>query len=124
MRRSAFAGMQKLSRLIVLWDDNGISIDGKVSVVRQDRPDRALQGRPDGRPTPATATTRAKSTGPSCDAKASPLPALVACKTHIGYGAPTKQDSKAAHGSPLGGGRDRGKTREVYGWSHGALRDP
>lgn len=109
------AGMQQLSRLIVLWDDNGISIDGKVSL--SDKTDQL---------------ERFKASGwsvHSCDghdpedidralteAAASPLPAFVCCKTHIGFGAPNKQDTKNAHGSPLGAA-EIALVREAYGWS-------
>lgn len=109
------AGMQQLSRLIVLWDDNGISIDGKVSL--SDKTDQL---------------ERFKASGwsvHSCDghdpqdidralteAAASPLPAFVCCKTHIGFGSPNKQDTKNAHGSPLGAA-EIALVREAYGWS-------
>src|SRR5690606_21892928 len=43
-------------------------------------------------------------------------PVMVACKTHIGFGAPTKQDTAKAHGSPLGA-EEIAKVREIYGWS-------
>ncbi|HRO10991.1 transketolase [Amaricoccus sp.] len=108
------AGKQKLDRLIVFWDDNGISIDGKV--ILSDVTDQK---------------ERFKAAGWSvheCDghdpddieraiveAKASEWPALIDCHTHIGFGAPTKQDSKAAHGSPLGD-EEIAKIREIYGW--------
>ena len=50
------------------------------------------------------------------EAKASDWPALIDCRTHIGFGAPTKQDTKAAHGSPLGAD-EIAKVREIYGWT-------
>ena len=50
------------------------------------------------------------------EAKASEWPAMIDCRTHIGFGAPTKQDTKAAHGSPLGA-EEIAKVREIYGWS-------
>ncbi len=110
------AGAQKLSKLIVLWDDNGISIDGKVSL--SDVTDQIKRFEAAGWSTHACdghdpeAIDRALR-----EAKASPLPAFVACKTHIGFGAPTKQDTKGAHGSPLGAD-EIAKVREIYGWSH------
>ena len=108
------AGKQKLSKLIVFWDDNGISIDGKV--ILSDVTDQKA---------------RFKASGWSvheCDghdpddieraivaAKASEWPAFIDCHTHIGFGAPDKQDTKAAHGSPLGED-EIAKVREIYGW--------
>ncbi|MEL6518507.1 MAG: transketolase family protein, partial [Pseudomonadota bacterium] len=116
------AGMQKLGRLIVLWDDNNISIDGEVSL--SDITDQQQ---------------RFKSAGwqvLSCDghdpedidaaltkAKTSKKPTMIACRTHIGFGSPNKQDTKGAHGSPLGP-EEILATRAVYGWSHGAFDIP
>jgi transketolase len=116
------AGKQKLSRLIVMWDDNDISIDGKVSL--SDITDqKARFAAPGG-------------SGPECDghdpddidrapteAKASDKPALVDCRTHIGFGAPTKQDTKAAHGSPLGA-EEIAEVRENYGWPYPPFEIP
>ncbi|MXU66337.1 transketolase [Oceanomicrobium pacificus] len=116
------AGKQKLGKLIVLWDDNGISIDGKVDL--SDVTDQM---------------TRFEAAGWSvfsCDghdpvaidraiaqAKQSPLPSMIACKTHIGFGSPAKQDTSKAHGSPLGPD-EIAKVREIYGWPHPAFEIP
>ena len=116
------AGRQKLGKLIVLWDDNGITIDGKVEM--SDITDQ---------------TKRFQAAGWSvfaCDghdpvaideaieaAKKSRKPSLVACKTHIGYGAPTKQDTAKAHGSPLGD-TEIAAVREAYGWNHAPFDIP
>jgi transketolase len=116
------AGKQALSRLIVLWDDNGISIDGKVSLADvTDQPARfAAAGWSvhacDGHDPEDVDRALA-------EAAATPAPAFVACKTHIGFGAPTKQDTKAAHGSPLGAD-EIARTREAYGWDHGPFEVP
>ena len=96
------AGHLKLNNLIVLWDDNGISIDGKISMsdstdqlarfaLRQ--LERVARRRPRRRP---------RSQRPSTAAQTSDKPVLIACKTIIGYGAPNKQGTSATHGSPLG----------------------
>jgi transketolase len=116
------AGMQKLSKLIVLWDDNGISIDGKVSLsdITEQKQRFAASGWKvlscDGHD--PSDIDRALS-----EAKKSDRPVMVACKTHIGYGAPTKQDTNKAHGSPLGGD-EIAKVREIYGWPHGPFEIP
>jgi transketolase len=57
------------------------------------------------------------------EAKATDLPAMIACKTHIGFGAPNKQDTKAAHGSPLGPD-EIAKVREIYGWPYPPFEIP
>ena len=115
------AGMQRLGKLIVLWDDNNISIDGEISL--SDITDQRQ---------------RFKAAGwqvIECDghdpedidqalikAKSSKKPSLIACKTHIGFGSP-KQDTAKAHGSPLG---DEGiaATRATYGWTHAPFDIP
>ena len=96
------AGRQKLDRLILMWDDNGISIDGKVSLA--DITDQKARFAASG-----WSVHECDGHDPDdvdralTEAKASDRPAMIDCRTHIGYGAPTKQDTKAAHGSPLGG---------------------
>lgn len=105
-----------LGRLNVLWDDNGITIDGGTELsTSEDIP------------------ARYRASGwhvVSCDghdfddirkalkeAEADPRPSLVACKTVIGYGAPTKQGTSATHGAPLGDEEIAG-TRAALGWDH------
>jgi len=118
----ALAGMQKLSRLIVLWDDNGISIDGKVSL--SDVTDQAARFAACGWSVHACDGHDPEDIDRAlAEAKASPLPAFVACTTHIGFGAPTKQDTKGAHGSPLGAD-EIAATRAAYGWTHGPFEIP
>ena len=110
------AGKQKLSKLIVFWDDNNISIDGEVTlsdITNQPKRFEAAGWKVieiDGHDPDAIdeAITLAKKAG---------KPTMIACKTHIGYGSPNKQDTKGAHGSPLGPD-EIAKVREVYGWSH------
>ncbi|MDI3335941.1 transketolase [Defluviimonas aestuarii] len=116
------AGMQKLSKLIVLWDNNDISIDGKIS----------MSDVTDQRARFAAAGWKVL----SCDghdpvdidramgaAKGSDRPVLIDCKTHIGFGSPKKQDTAGAHGSPLGPDEIK-VTKEIYGWPHGAFEIP
>jgi transketolase len=116
------AGRQKLDRLVVLWDDNGISIDGKVSLA--DITDQKARFAASG-----WSVHECDGHDPDdvdralTEAKASDRPAMIDCRTHIGYGAPTKQDTKAAHGSPLGGD-EIGQIREIYGWPYPAFEIP
>jgi len=97
----ALAGHLRLARLIVLYDDNGISIDGPLgladSVDQVKRFEAAgwAASRIDGHDPDAIAAAIAA-------AKAREQPSLVACRTTIGFGAPTKAGSEKAHGAPLG----------------------
>ncbi len=116
------AGRQALSRLIVMWDDNGISIDGKVSLA--DVTDQKARFAASG-----WSVHECDGHDPDdidralTEAKASDLPSMIACRTHIGFGAPTKQDTKAAHGSPLGP-EEIAKVREIYGWPYPPFEVP
>ncbi|WP_425104976.1 transketolase [Ancylobacter sp.] len=95
------AGRQKLNKLTVLWDDNHITIDGSTALsVATDQLERfAASG---------WATTRIDGHDPDAilaaleAAKASDKPTLIACRTTIGYGAPSKGGTNAVHGAPLG----------------------
>ncbi|MDP1964589.1 MAG: transketolase, partial [Reyranella sp.] len=117
------AGHLGLGRLIVLFDDNGISIDGPTSLsTSEDHKKRfAAAGwhvlAVDGHDTDAI--TRAIRKARNVTDK----PSLIACKTVIGYGAPTKAGTAATHGSPLGKDEVAG-ARAKLGWSHGAFDIP
>jgi transketolase len=97
----ALAGHWKLNKLIVLYDDNGISIDGpttlsdSVDQVRRFKSAGWAAELIDGQDQKAIATAIAK-------AQKSNKPTLIACKTTIGYGAPTKAGTNKAHGEMLG----------------------
>ena len=111
----SLAGHLKLGKLIVLFDDNGISIDGPTSLtVSDDQMARfAASGwetlSVDGHDPEAIETAIAA-------AHRSDKPTMIACKTVIGYGAPTKAGTAATHGAPLGPDEIAG-TREKLGWS-------
>jgi len=117
------AGHLGLGRLIVLFDDNGISIDGPTSLsTSEDHKKRfAAAGwhvlAVDGHDTDAV--TRAIRKARNVTDK----PSLIACKTVIGYGAPTKAGTAATHGSPLGKDEIAG-ARAKLGWSHGPFDIP
>lgn len=118
----ALAGHLKLSKLIVLWDDNGITIDGKTDLsTSEDVPARARAYGwntilIDGHDPKAIREALAK-------AQKSDAPTLIACKTTIGYGAPTKAGTSATHGSPLGADEVKG-AREKLGWNHPPFEIP
>ncbi len=116
------AGHLKLRKLIVLWDDNNISIDGPVSL--SDSTDQlvrfAASGwaavRVDGHDPKAVSAAIAK-------AKISDRPTLIACRTVIGYGAPKKAGTSATHGAPLGAEEIAG-ARKALDWPHAPFEIP
>jgi len=116
------AGMQRLGKLIVLWDDNGITIDGEVSL--SDTTDQLSRFEASGWSVfscdghDPEAIDRAIT-----QAKQSPLPSLIDCKTHIGFGSPSKQDTSAAHGAPMGEDEIK-KIRAAFDWPHPAFDIP
>ncbi|HEX6012824.1 MAG TPA: transketolase [Geminicoccaceae bacterium] len=114
---ASLAGHLKLGRLIVLFDDNGISIDGPTSLaVSDDQVERfsaygwhavAVDGHDPAAVDAAIAEAREETERPS----------LIACRTVIGKGAPTKAGKASAHGSPLGAAEIEG-ARAALGWPH------
>ncbi len=111
----SLAGHLKLNKLIVLFDDNSISIDGPTSLSVSD--DQLARFTASGwRVERSTATTPTRSRRAEA-AQSSDKPSLIACRTIIGYGAPTKAGTAATHGSPLGAEEVAG-AREKLGWSH------
>jgi transketolase len=118
----ALAGHLKLNKLIVLFDDNGISIDGPLSladsvdqVKRFEAADWAAM-RIDGHDPKAIADAITQ-------AQKSDRPTLIACKTTIAYGAPTKAGSEKSHGSPLGAEEIAG-ARKKLGWDAAPFEIP
>jgi transketolase len=118
----ALAGHLKLNKLVVLFDDNGISIDGPLSLADSVDQVKRFEAtgwnatRIDGHDPAAIAAAIEK-------AKASDKPTMIACKTTIGYGAPTKAGKASSHGSPLGADEIKG-AREKLGWSEPAFQIP
>jgi transketolase len=119
----SLAGTLGLGKLIVFYDDNGISIDGKVEGwFTDDTPARfeayGWQVIPnvDGHDSQAISDAIKA-------ARASDKPSLICCKTIIGKGAPNKQGTESVHGAPLG--KDEiALARESLGWSHPAFFVP
>jgi transketolase len=118
----AMAGHWKLNKLIVLYDDNGISIDGPTSIA--DSVDQVKRFKSAGWAAElidghdpqaiAAAITRAQKSG---------KPSLIACKTTIGYGAPTRAGTAKAHGEALGADELKG-AKEKLGISLEAFSVP
>jgi transketolase len=113
----ALAGAWRLSKLIALYDDNGISIDGKVAPWFIDDTPRRFEAYGwnviagvDGHDADAVDAAIAR-------AKASDRPTLIACKTTIGKGSPNRAGTAKAHGEALGADEVK-LTREALGWTH------
>ncbi len=119
---AALAGHLRLGRLVVFFDDNGISIDGPVSL--SDSVDQGLRFQSygwhvqtiDGHDPEAVAKATEQ-------ALADERPSLIACRTTIGFGAPSKAGKAASHGAPLGEEEIAG-AREALGWSHPPFEIP
>jgi transketolase len=111
-----------LNKLIVLYDDNAISIDGPLSLA--DSVDQVKRFEAAG-----WTATRIDGHDPEAIAKAlekaqgSDRPSLIACRTIIGFGAPNKAGTEKSHGAPLGADEIRG-AREQLGWTEGAFAIP
>ncbi|MGO4573615.1 transketolase [Microvirga sp. 2TAF3] len=118
----ALAGHLKLNRLIVLFDDNGISIDGPLSL--SDSVDQVKRFeaagwravRVDGHDDKAIARALSR-------AQKSDRPTMIACKTTIGFGAPKKAGTSKAHGEPLGAEELAG-AKAALGWKHAPFEIP
>jgi len=116
------AGHMELGRLIVLWDDNAITIDGATDVsTSTDQQARfAAAGwhvqSVDGHDKHAIAAAIKA-------AREDPRPSMIDCKTVIGFGAPGKQGTAATHGAPLGEDEIRA-TRAALGWHHAPFEIP
>jgi transketolase len=121
---ASFAGMQALNKLVVFWDDNGISIDGKVTQWWQDETIlrfesygwlviKDVDGHDAESVKQAIITARAQSE----------KPVLICCKTTIGFGAPNLAGSEKSHGAPLGPQETAG-AKQALGWTHPAFVIP
>ena len=120
---ASMAGHMGLGRLIVLFDDNGISIDGSTDLaVSDDTTARfeaygwqvlAVDGHDMNAVSAAIAEARAEEDRPS----------LIRCRTVIGFGAPNKAGTSGVHGAPLGGDEIAG-TRAALGWEHAPFEIP
>lgn len=118
----SLAGHLKLSRMIVLFDDNGITIDGALDL--SESGDQLARFDAAG-----WDTTRIDGHDPDAIAAAiehaqtTDKPSLIACKTRIGFGAPTKEGTSGSHGAPLGAEEIEG-TRKALGWSAAPFEIP
>ena len=120
----SLAGAWKLNKLIALYDDNGISIDGQVTPWFADNtPERfkaygwqvigPINGHDAAAVSRAIATTKLSADKPT----------LIVCKTSIGKGSPNRADTAKAHGEPLGA-EEIALTRAAIGWNHAPFEVP
>ncbi len=118
----SLAGHLRLSRLIVLFDDNGISIDGPTSLTESGDQVARFEAagwsasRVDGHDPEAVAAAIEA-------AKSSDRPSLIACRTIIGYGAPKKQGTASAHGAALGA-EEAAAAKSALGWKYPPFEIP
>ncbi len=112
----SLAGHLGLAKLIVLWDDNSVSIDGPTDLTVSDDQIERFRAhgwsaeRVDGHDHGAVAAALRR-------AQTGDQPHLIACRTVIAFGAPTKAGTAAAHGAPLGAEEIKG-ARERLGWNY------
>ncbi|WP_374586433.1 transketolase [Ideonella dechloratans] len=113
----ALAGAWKLNKLVALYDDNGISIDGKVAPWFIDNTAQRFAaygwnviGPVDGHDVDAVDAAIAQAK------QSADKPTLIVCKTAIGHGSPNRANTAKAHGEPLGA-EEIALTREALGWS-------
>ena len=110
----ALAGHLKLNKLVVLWDDNRITIDGAVSL--SDSTDQVARFKASGWTTICVDGQKQDEIAAALTkAQESDKPVLVACRTTIGFGAPTKAGTSKVHGSPLGAEELKGMRKQL-GW--------
>ena len=118
----SLAGHLRLAKLTVLYDSNEISIDGATGLTMSDDARARADAlgwdafETDGHDPAAVAEAIEK-------ANASAKPALIVCRTRIGFGAPTKEGSESSHGAPLGEAEIAG-TRDNLGWPHAPFTVP
>jgi transketolase len=118
----ALAGHYRLAKLIFLYDDNGITIDGPTSL--SDSVDQVARFQSAGwRASRVDGENQDAIAGAIDAALTSDRPVLIACRTTIGYGAPTKAGTAKAHGEALGAEELKGAKRAL-GWEYGPFVVP
>ncbi|MDQ3077453.1 MAG: transketolase [Pseudomonadota bacterium] len=119
---AGLAGHLKLGRLIVLWDDNRITIDGSTDLSRNEDV-MARHSAMGWHTVECDGMDSAKVSKAIEEATSDERPSLIRCKTIIGYGAPTKQGTSATHGAALGAG-EIALARKELGWTDEAFVIP
>jgi transketolase len=118
----SLAGHWKLGKLIVLWDDNAICIDGAVSLASSENQRARFEAA--GWDTQAVDGHDPEAVAAAIEAaRATTTPSLIACKTTIGYGAPTLAGTEKVHGAPLDDAEMAG-ARAALDWPHAPFEVP
>lgn len=113
---ASMAGHWKLNKLIVLWDDNNITIDGSTELSRSE--DTCARFKALGWQTlQANGHDEASIHKALLEAQSATQPVLIACCTQIGYGSPNKAGTSSCHGSPLGAD-EIAATRQALNWPY------
>jgi transketolase len=120
----SLAGTLKLNKLIVFYDDNGISIDGKVdgwftddTVKRFKSYNWNVIADVDGHSSNDLINSIERAL------TSQDQPTLICCKTKIGFGSPSKEGTASSHGAPFGD-KETNLTKESLGWEHGPFEIP
>lgn len=118
----SLAGHLKLNKLIVLWDNNNISIDGPLSLT--DSTDQLARFKASGWNTiHVDGHNHAEIEEALTKAREGKKPTLISCKTTIGFGSPNKAGTAGVHGAPLGD-EEIALTRKELGWKHEPFKVP
>jgi transketolase len=119
----SLAGHLKLGKLVVLWDDNQISIDGATNIAVSD--DQIARFAASGWNTAKVDGHDAEAVKKAIEAAKADnsRPWMIACRTRIGFGAPNKEGKASAHGEPLGADEIKA-TRDKIGWPHAPFEIP
>jgi transketolase len=112
---ASLAGHLRLGKLTVLYDDNGIQLDGPTSMAWSEDVPKRFEAYGWHATRVADGNDLAAMEAAISSALEDERPSLIAVRTHIGFGSPNKQDSQKAHGAPLGPDEVR-LTKEAYGW--------
>ncbi len=119
---ASLAGHLGLNKLTVLWDDNGISIDGDLSISSSD--DQLKRFAAYGWATKRVDGHDAEAVAAACaQAMRSQKPTIIACRTIIGFSAPTKAGTAGSHGAPLGAA-EAAAAKSALGWTHAPFEVP
>ena len=112
---ASLAGHLRLGKVIYLYDDNGIQLDGPTSMAWSEDVTARFDAYGWHTERVANGNDVAAIAAAIEAAQDDERPSLIAVRTHIGYGSPNRQDTQKAHGSPLGEDEVR-LTKEAYGW--------